>query len=148
DDLLNQMRNFMQNFHDGLLIPPPGEEKEPEATTDTELPSTEDIQRLPVKEPPQNSDICQLIREECFVEIPEEQKQNMEKTMFDLVKICHHKQFLYMYDNIEDLVEGALDTKLFSINSINSQHLGKKEQEVKNVKEQPAERRNQAEKSL
>nr|GFB75396.1 hypothetical protein [Tanacetum cinerariifolium] len=57
DDLLNQMRNFMQNFHDGLLIPPPGEEKEPEATTDMELPSIEDIQPLPVQEPPQDSDI-------------------------------------------------------------------------------------------
>nr|GFD08013.1 hypothetical protein [Tanacetum cinerariifolium] len=48
DDLLNQMRNFMQNFHDR----PPGENKEHEATTDTELPSTEDIQPLPVQEPP------------------------------------------------------------------------------------------------
>nr|GFC62646.1 hypothetical protein [Tanacetum cinerariifolium] len=42
----------------------------------------------------------------------------------------------------------ALDSKLFSINSINSQHLDKKEHEVKNVVEQPAERRNRAEKSL
>nr|GEZ57302.1 hypothetical protein [Tanacetum cinerariifolium] len=46
DDLLNQMRNFMQNFQNG----PPGEDKEPEATTDTELPSTEDIQPLPEQE--------------------------------------------------------------------------------------------------
>nr|GEV17250.1 hypothetical protein [Tanacetum cinerariifolium] len=70
DDLLNQMRNFMQNFHDG----PPGEDKETEATTDTELTSTEDIQPLPVQEPPQNSDICQLIRKECCVEVREEQE--------------------------------------------------------------------------
>nr|GFA75883.1 hypothetical protein [Tanacetum cinerariifolium] len=42
----------------------------------------------------------------------------------------------------------ALDSKLLSINSINSQRLDKKEQEVKNVVEQPAERRNNAEKSL
>nr|GEY69081.1 hypothetical protein [Tanacetum cinerariifolium] len=41
-----QMRNFMQNFHNG----PPGEGKEHEATTDTELPSTEDIQPLPEHE--------------------------------------------------------------------------------------------------
>nr|GEX73930.1 hypothetical protein [Tanacetum cinerariifolium] len=33
----------MQNLHDG----PPGEEKEPVATTDTELPGTKDIQPLP-----------------------------------------------------------------------------------------------------
>nr|GEW56528.1 hypothetical protein [Tanacetum cinerariifolium] len=120
DDLLNQMRNFMQKFQNGP----------------------------PVQEPPQNSDICQLIREECFVEVPKEQKQNMEKTILDLVKICHHKQFLCMYDNIEDLIQGALDTKLLSINSIKSQRLDKQEQEVKNVEEQSAERRNQAEKSL
>nr|GFB03047.1 hypothetical protein [Tanacetum cinerariifolium] len=82
DDLLNQMRNFMQNFQNG----PPGEDKEHEATTDTELSSTEDILPLPVQEPPQNSDICQLIREECFVEVPGEQKQNMENTMLDLIK--------------------------------------------------------------
>nr|GEX58472.1 hypothetical protein [Tanacetum cinerariifolium] len=36
----------------------------------------------------------------------------------------------------------ALDSKLLSINSINSQRLDKKEQEVKIVEEQPAERRN------
>nr|GEZ88388.1 hypothetical protein [Tanacetum cinerariifolium] len=49
DELLNQMRNFMQNLHDA----PPGEDKEHEATKDTELPSTEDIQPFPVQEPPQ-----------------------------------------------------------------------------------------------
>nr|GEZ50785.1 hypothetical protein [Tanacetum cinerariifolium] len=121
DDLLNQMRNFMQNFQNG----PPGEDKETEATTDTEFPSTEDIQPLAVQEPPHDSDIYQLIRGECFKEVPEEQKQNMEKKMLD-----------------------ALDTKLISINSIKSQRLDKQEQEVKNVEEQPAERRNQAKKSL
>nr|GEW36488.1 hypothetical protein [Tanacetum cinerariifolium] len=68
------------------------------------------------QEPPQDSDIHQLI-EECSVEVLEQQKQNMEKTMLDLVKICHHKQFLFMHDN---------------------------EQEVKIVEEQPAERRNLA----
>nr|GFA59356.1 hypothetical protein [Tanacetum cinerariifolium] len=43
EDFLNEMRNFMQNLQDGLPIPPPGVEKETEATTDTELLSTEDI---------------------------------------------------------------------------------------------------------
>nr|GEY65051.1 hypothetical protein [Tanacetum cinerariifolium] len=73
DDFQNQMRNFMQNFHDGLLIPPPGEEKAPEATTDTELLSTEDIQPLPVQEPPQDSNMHQLIKE-CSIKVPEEKK--------------------------------------------------------------------------
>nr|GFB71708.1 hypothetical protein [Tanacetum cinerariifolium] len=55
------------------------------------------------------------------------------------VKICHHKQFLCMHDNVDDIIESALDSKLFLINSINSQRLDKKEQEVKIVEEQPAE---------
>nr|GFA38702.1 hypothetical protein [Tanacetum cinerariifolium] len=95
DDLLNQMRNFMQNVQNG----PPGEDKEHE-------------------------------------------KQKMEDTMFDLVKICHHKQFLCIHDDVDDSIESALDSKLLSINSIKSQRLDKKEQEVKNVEEQPAERGN------
>nr|GEX55830.1 hypothetical protein [Tanacetum cinerariifolium] len=108
-----QMRNFMQNFHDGLLIPPPGDDKEPEATADTGLPSTEDIQPLP----------------------------KMEDTMFELVKICQEKEFLCIYDDVDDLIESPLDSKLLLINS-NSQHLDKKEQEVKNVVEQPAKHGN------
>nr|GEU99386.1 hypothetical protein [Tanacetum cinerariifolium] len=99
------------------------------------------------QEPPQDSNILQLI-EECSVEVPEEQKQKMEDTMFDLVKICHHKQFLCIHDDVDNLIESALDSKLLSINSINSQHLNKKEEGVKNVVEQPAECRNRAEKSL
>nr|GFC84084.1 hypothetical protein [Tanacetum cinerariifolium] len=95
------------------------------------------------QEPPQDSNIHQLI-EECSVEVHEEQKQKMEDTMFDLVKICHHKQFLCIHDDIDDLIESALDSKLLSINS---QRLDKKEQEVKIVEEQLAERRNQYDQS-
>nr|GEY59359.1 hypothetical protein [Tanacetum cinerariifolium] len=82
--------------------------------------SKENIVSKTNQKPPHDSDIHQLI-DECCEEVPEEQKQNMEKTMLDLVKICHHKQFLCMHDD---------------------------EQEVKNVVEQPAECRNRAEKSL
>nr|GEX07983.1 reverse transcriptase domain-containing protein [Tanacetum cinerariifolium] len=45
-------------------------------------------------------------------------------------------------------VPDAPDSKLILINSINSQRLDKKEQEVKNVEEQPVESRNHIEKSL
>nr|GEZ77644.1 hypothetical protein [Tanacetum cinerariifolium]GFA62937.1 hypothetical protein [Tanacetum cinerariifolium] len=86
----------------------------------------------------------QLI-DECCKEVPGEQKQKMEDITFDLVKICHHKQFLCIHDDVNDLIESTLDSKLLSINS---QRLDKKEQEVKIVEEQPAERRNRAEKSL
>nr|GFB02592.1 hypothetical protein [Tanacetum cinerariifolium] len=68
--------------------------------------------------------------------------------MFDLVKICHHKQFLCIHDDVNNLIERDLESKLLLINSINSQRLDKKEQEVKNVEEQPAERRNHAKRSL
>nr|GEV35499.1 hypothetical protein [Tanacetum cinerariifolium] len=143
EDFINQMRNFMQNFQNG----PPGEDKEHEATTDTELPSTEDIQPLPVQEPPQDSDIRQLIREECCAKVPEQQKQKMEDTMLELVKICQEKEFLCIHDDINDLIESALDFKLLLINS-NSQRLDKKEQEVKNVVVQPAKRQNHSIQSL
>nr|GFC55603.1 hypothetical protein [Tanacetum cinerariifolium] len=109
--------------------------------------SKENVVSKTNQEPPQDSNIHQLI-EECSVEIPEEQKQKIEDTMFDLVKICHHKQFLCIHDDIENLIESALDSKLLLINSINSQRLDKKEQEVKNVEEQLAGSRNRAEKSL
>nr|GEZ79978.1 hypothetical protein [Tanacetum cinerariifolium] len=75
------------------------------------------------KEPPHDSNIHQLI-EECSIE------------------------FLCIHDDIDNIIESALDSKLLSIISINSQCLDKKEQEVKNVEEQPAGRRNRAEKSL
>nr|GFA00339.1 hypothetical protein [Tanacetum cinerariifolium] len=68
------------------------------------------------QEPPQDSNMHQLI-DECCEEVPEEQKQKMEKTMLDLVKICHHKHFLCIHDD---------------------------EQEVKNVVEQSAERGNRS----
>nr|GFB18065.1 hypothetical protein [Tanacetum cinerariifolium] len=105
--------------------------------------SEENVVSKTNQEPPQDSNIYQLI-DECCEEVREEQKQNMEKTMLVLVKISHHKQFLSMHDDVDDLIESALDSKLLSINSINSQCLDKKEQEVKNVEEQPAERRNLA----
>nr|GEY17395.1 hypothetical protein [Tanacetum cinerariifolium] len=109
--------------------------------------SEENVVSKTNQEPPHDSNIHQLI-DECCEEVPEQQKQNMEKTMLDLVKICHHKQFLCMHDDVDNLIESALDSKLISINSINSQRLDKQEQEVKNVEEQPAGRRNRAEKSL
>nr|GEZ17937.1 hypothetical protein [Tanacetum cinerariifolium] len=99
DDHLNQMRNFMQNLHDG----PPGVDKEHEETTDTEFPNIEDIQPLPVQEPPQDSDICLLIRKECCIEVSK--KQKMEDSMLELVKICQEKEFLCIHDDVDDLIE-------------------------------------------
>nr|GEU98050.1 hypothetical protein [Tanacetum cinerariifolium] len=97
------------------------------------------------EEPPQNSNIRQLIREECCVEVSDEQKQKMEDTILELVEICRQKELFCMHDNVDDLIESALNSKLLSINS---QRLDKKEQEVKNVVEQPAERGNRIVESL
>nr|GFB85993.1 hypothetical protein [Tanacetum cinerariifolium] len=94
------------------------------------------------QEPPQDSDIHQLL-EECSIKVPKEQKQKMEDTMLELVKICQEKEFLCIHDAVDDLIESALDSKLLLINS-KSQRLDKKEKEVKNVVDQPAEHGNLA----
>nr|GFD20516.1 hypothetical protein [Tanacetum cinerariifolium] len=91
------------------------------------------------------SEIHQLIREECCVEASEDQKRSMEDTMLELVKICQEKEFICIHDNIDDLIESALNSKLLLINS---QRLEKEQQEVKNVVEQPAERGNRSIQSL
>nr|GFA44173.1 hypothetical protein [Tanacetum cinerariifolium] len=56
------------------------------------------------QEPPQDSDIHQLIKE-CSIKVLEERKQKMENTMFELVKICQEKEFLCIHDDINDLIE-------------------------------------------
>nr|GEV34887.1 hypothetical protein [Tanacetum cinerariifolium] len=94
------------------------------------------------EDPPQDSDIHKPIREECCVEASDQQKQSMEDTMLERVKNCHQKELLCIHDNVDDLIESALNTKLLSINS---QHLDNEKQEVKNVVEQPAERGNRIE---
>nr|GFA23205.1 hypothetical protein [Tanacetum cinerariifolium] len=68
----------------------------------------------------------------------------MEDTMLELVKICQEKEFLCIHDNVNDLIESALNSKLLLINS-NSQRLEKEQREVKNVVEQLTERGNRIE---
>nr|GEY77892.1 hypothetical protein [Tanacetum cinerariifolium] len=71
----------------------------------------------------------------------------MEDTMLELVKICKEKEFICIHDDVDDLIESALNSKLLLINS-NSQRLDNEKQEVKNVVEQPAERENRNIQSL
>ncbi|GJZ81964.1 hypothetical protein Tco_0646958 [Tanacetum coccineum] len=87
--------------------------------------------------PSPNSVFRQLIEEMCGTKVCEEQKQNMEDTMLDLLEICQQKEFYCMYNNVEDLIESALNSKLLLIN-LNSQRLNKEEQEVKNITEPTA----------
>nr|GEU97678.1 hypothetical protein [Tanacetum cinerariifolium] len=93
------------------------------------------------EEQPQDSNIHQLI-EECRIKVCEEKKESMKDTMLELVKICRQKELLCIHDNVEDLIEIALNSKLLLINS---QRLEKEQQEVKNVVEQPTERGNHIE---
>nr|GFB87292.1 hypothetical protein [Tanacetum cinerariifolium] len=97
------------------------------------------------EKPPQDSDIRQLIRKGCCIEVCEEQKQNMKNTILELVEICRQKELLCMHDNVDDLIESALNSKFLLINS---QRLNKEKQEVKNVVEQPTERGTRIVKSL
>ncbi|GJV96026.1 hypothetical protein Tco_1547603 [Tanacetum coccineum] len=81
----------------------------------------------------------QLIEEMCGTRASAEQKQNMEDTMLDLLEICRQKELYCMHNNVEDLIESALNSKLLLIN-LNSQRLNKEEQEVKNIAELAAKR--------
>ncbi|GJX62670.1 hypothetical protein Tco_0295570 [Tanacetum coccineum] len=84
-----------------------------------------------------NSVFCQLIKEMRGTKVCDEQKQNMEDTMLDLLKICQQKELYCIHNNVDDLMESALNSKLLLIN-LNSQRLNKEEQEVKNIAEPAA----------
>nr|GEW15961.1 hypothetical protein [Tanacetum cinerariifolium] len=99
------------------------------------------------EEPPQNSDFPQLIGEVCGVKVCKEQKQNMEDTMLELLKDCRQKELYCMHNDVDDLIESALNSKLLLIN-LKSQHLDKEKQEVKNIVEQPTKCRTRITESL
>nr|GEW62427.1 hypothetical protein [Tanacetum cinerariifolium] len=99
------------------------------------------------EEPPQNFDIRQLIEEVYGIKVCEEQKQNMEDTMLELLEVCRQKELYCMHNDVDDLIESALNSKLLSIN-LNSQRLDKEKQEVKNIVEQPTKRRTRITESL
>nr|GEU83187.1 hypothetical protein [Tanacetum cinerariifolium] len=100
--------------------------------------SSKEIAASNQEKPQQDSDIRQLNREECCIQVCRKQKQNMKDTMLELNEVCRQKEFHCMHDNVDDLIESSLNSKLLSIN-LESQHLDKKKQEVKNVIEQPTE---------
>ncbi|GKB98495.1 hypothetical protein Tco_0984632 [Tanacetum coccineum] len=81
----------------------------------------------------------QLIEEMCGTKVCEEQKQNMEDTMLELLEDCRQKELYCIHNNVEDLIERALNSKLLLIN-LNSQHFDKEMHEVKNIAEPAAKR--------
>nr|GFA50865.1 hypothetical protein [Tanacetum cinerariifolium] len=96
---------------------------------------------------PQDFDIRQLIREECCIEVCRKQKQNMEDTMLELIEVGQQKEFYCMHNNVDDLIESSLNSKLLLIN-FEYQRLDKKKQEVKNIVEKPTKRGTRVAKSL
>nr|GEX16274.1 ribonuclease H-like domain-containing protein [Tanacetum cinerariifolium] len=87
------------------------------------------------EETPQNSDFRQLIGEICGTKVCEEQKQKLEDTMLELLEDCRKKELYCMHNNVDDLIESVLNSKLLLIN-LKSQHLDKEKREVKNIVEQ------------
>nr|GEY23740.1 L-ascorbate oxidase homolog [Tanacetum cinerariifolium] len=93
------------------------------------------------EETPQNSEFRQLIGEVRGT------KQNMEDTMLELLEVCRQKEIYCMYNDVDDLIESALNSKLLSIN-LKSQRLDKENQEVKNIVEQPTKCRTRITESM
>nr|GEX20007.1 hypothetical protein [Tanacetum cinerariifolium]GEY02448.1 hypothetical protein [Tanacetum cinerariifolium] len=60
------------------------------------------------EEPPQNPDIRQLIREVCGIKVCEKQKQNMEDTMLELLKVYQKNEFYCMHNDVDDQIEKSL----------------------------------------
>nr|GEU66765.1 integrase, catalytic region, zinc finger, CCHC-type, peptidase aspartic, catalytic [Tanacetum cinerariifolium] len=78
-------------------------------------------------------------KEECGIKVCEKQKQNIKDTLLELLEVCRQKEFYCMHNDVDDLIESALNSKLLSIN-LKSQPLDKKKQELKNIVEQPTKR--------
>ncbi|GJT07620.1 hypothetical protein Tco_0842082, partial [Tanacetum coccineum] len=70
----------------------------------------------------------------CGTKASAEQKQKLEEMMLELLKDCRQKELYCMHNDVEDLIERALNSKLLSIN-LKSQRLDKEKQEVKNIVE-------------
>nr|GEX89213.1 hypothetical protein [Tanacetum cinerariifolium] len=71
------------------------------------------------EKPPQDFDIRQIIREECCIEVCEEQRQNMENTILELVKICQQKELYCMDDNeVKNVVEQPTERRTHIIESL------------------------------
>nr|GEY12876.1 hypothetical protein [Tanacetum cinerariifolium] len=71
----------------------------------------------------------------------------MEDTFLELLEVCRQKEFYCMHNNVDDLIESSLNSKLLTIN-LESQRLDKKKQEVKNIVEHPTKRGTRIVKSL
>nr|GFC00860.1 hypothetical protein [Tanacetum cinerariifolium] len=60
----------------------------------------------------------------------------MEDTMLELLEVYRQKEHYCMHNDVDDLIESALNSKLLSIN-LKTQRLDKEKNEVKKIVEQP-----------
>ncbi|GJW43195.1 hypothetical protein Tco_0071994 [Tanacetum coccineum] len=58
----------------------------------------------------------QLIKEMCGIKASAEQKQKLEDTMLELLEDCRQKELYCMHNDVEDLIESALNSKHLLIN--------------------------------
>ncbi|GJZ86860.1 hypothetical protein Tco_0658470 [Tanacetum coccineum] len=93
------------------------------------------------EELPPNSGFHQLIEEMCSENVFAEQKLKMENMMLELLDDCQQKMIYRMHNDVDDLIEKTLDSKLLSIDK-KSQHLVQEQEEVQIIKEPEAKSRN------
>ncbi|GJY35732.1 hypothetical protein Tco_0421110 [Tanacetum coccineum] len=83
----------------------------------------------------------------CGTKANAEQQQKLEEMMLELLEDCRQKELYCMHNDVEDLIERALNSKLLSIN-LKSQCLDKEKHEVKNIVEHAPKRRTRFTKCL
>ncbi|GJV61633.1 hypothetical protein Tco_1467733 [Tanacetum coccineum] len=76
----------------------------------------------------------------CGTRASAQQKQKLEDTMLELLENYRQKELYCIHNNVDDLIESGLNSKLLLIN-LNSQRFDKEKQEVKNIVEQATKRR-------
>nr|GEU90757.1 hypothetical protein [Tanacetum cinerariifolium] len=75
------------------------------------------------EKPPQNFDFRQFIGKVYSTKVCEAQKQSMEDTMIELLEVCRQKELYCMHNDVDDLIESALNSRLLSINLKSQQSL-------------------------
>nr|GEX59165.1 hypothetical protein [Tanacetum cinerariifolium] len=138
---IDELRIMMQSYYERI-----NQQREQEALLATQREKELHKQEQAAQEK-ENSDFRRLIGEMCGTKFFEEQKQNMEDRMLEIPEDCRQKELYCMHNDVEDLIESALNSKLLSIN-LKSQRLDKEKQKVKNIIEQPPKHRTRLTKCL
>ncbi|GJZ72472.1 hypothetical protein Tco_0636323 [Tanacetum coccineum] len=137
---MNQNFNYSNSFSFDQIQPPQQfDNNQPQQELAAQELLTQKQAAQEKEELPQNSVFRQLIEEMCGTKASAEQKQKLEDTMLELLKDYRQKELYCMHNDVEDLIESALTSKLLFIN-LKSQHLVQEKQEIKNIAEPAAKR--------